>query len=162
MTLDGLLPSIAALARDGLPPTIGPLAEHERVFLEFLAKVEACIVDNVIFFHDVRLFKVPTSGGFFADVLHLGVVVRVSGGGKSLQQASVGEDERTGADGHEGPLFAGIRLLELGKILNQLDWLGPFGENVIYGDAAWNDQDIVFLQIFVSIFKVDVGLDGKT
>ena len=74
----------------------------------------------------------------------------------------MGEDKRAGTDRHEGTLLAGVGLLKLGKVLDEFDRLGIFLQHVIYAHAAWNDQDIVFFQILVSIFKVDVGFDGQT
>ena len=73
----------------------------------------------------------------------------------------MGEDERAGADGHESALFAGIGLLELGEILDKLDRLGLLLEHVIHAHTTRNDEDVVFLEVFVSIFKVDVSFNSK-
>ena len=74
----------------------------------------------------------------------------------------MGEDERASTDGHKGTLLARVGLLELGEILDELDRLSLFLEHVIYAYTAWNDQDVVFFQILVSVFEVNIGFDGKT
>lgn len=54
------------------------------------------------------------------------------------------EDERAGSDGHEGALFARVRLLQFGEGLDQFDGLGFFFDDVVDADAAGDDEDVVF------------------
>lgn len=159
--LDRLLPRVAALARDRFAPAVGALGQDEGVLLDFLAQVEARVVDDVVFLHHVGLFEVAASGGFFADNLHLGVIVGVRGGGQALQDSGLREDERAGADGHDGALFGGIRLLEFGEGFDEFEGFGFLLEHIFDRPAAGNDQNIVFLERLVRIFVVDIGLDGQ-
>ena len=74
----------------------------------------------------------------------------------------MGEDEGASTNGHEGALLAGVGLLQFREVLNELDRLGLFPEHVIYTHTAWNDQNIVFFQILVGVFEVDVSFNDKT
>lgn len=160
--LDALLPRIAALAGDGLPPTIGPLRQHKRILLDLFAEVEASIVDDVILLHDVRLLEIAAAGGFLADDLELGVGVRMGGGGHALEDAGFGEEEGSGADGEEGTFFARVCLLEGAEVFDEFDGFGVFVVQDGFDTfAAGDDEDVVFSEGFVGVVVVHVGFDDE-
>lgn len=52
-------------------------------------------------------------------------------------------------------------MLEIAEGFNELDGLRFFLEDFVNGVTARNNQDIVVLEIFMSVFVVNTGLDGK-
>ena len=159
--LDRLLPRVAALARNGFAPPVRPLRQYERILVHLLAEIEAGVIDDIILLHDVRLLEVAAAGGFLADDLHLGVVVRVGGGGHALQQAGVRQGEGARADGHEGALFAGVLLLQGGEGFDERDGLAVRLQHGVHPAAAGDDEHVVVVQIFVRVVEIDVRLDRQ-
>jgi len=199
--LHTLLPRITPLPRNTLPPPIRPRGKNERVLLQLVPQIETRVVDHVVLLHDVRLLEVAVARRFFADDLHLRVVIRVRGRGQTLQETGLGEDQGAGADGHQGAFFGWVGELELCEGADQIDGLAAFCEQVVDAPAAGDDEDldregvrgqykchngmegkpqsllgkrskhpglrkgctyVIILEVLLSVFEIDVGLDGQT
>ena len=160
-SLHALPPRIAALARNRLPPAVWPLAEDERVLVQFVAEVEARVIHDVILLHDVRLLELAAARSLLADDLHLGVIVRMRRGGHALQHAGLGQDEGARADGHEGALFRRVGLLQGAEGFEEGHGLGFGFEHGVDAVAAGDDEDVVVVEGFVGVFVVNVGFDGE-
>lgn len=163
--LDALLPSIAALPRNALPPPIRPLGQNKRILLLILAQLETGVINHIILLHHIRLLQLAPPRRILADNLHLGVVIRVRGGRQTLQHAGSAQDQTPRADGHERALFGGVGGLEFAEGFEEGNWLGGLGAVVddavdAFGGAAGDDEHVVFLEVVVRVRVVDVGFDG--
>ena len=161
--LDTLLPRITPLARNALPPPIGPLGQDKRILLLILAQLEPRIIDHVILLHDIRLLQIPAPRRILANNLHLGVEIRVRGRGHALQHARGAQDQTAGADGHQRALFGRVRGLQLGEGFEQRDGFGVGGDDGVdpFRGAAGHDQHVVFFEVVVRVRVIDISLDGQ-
>ena len=78
-----------------------------------------------------------------------------------LQDTGLSEQQRACADGHEGALFARVGDLELCECFDQFEGFRVVFEDRVDAIAAGDDEDVVFLQVFVGGGEVNVGFDGE-
>ena len=163
--LHTLFPSITALPRNTLPPSIRPLSQNKRILLLILAQLKPGIIHHVILLHDIRLLQLAAPRRVLADNLHLGVVIRVRGRRQPLQHARGAQDQAARADGHERALFGRVGGLQLAEGFEERDGLGGLGAvgddavDALWG-AAGDDEHVVFFEVVVRVGVVDVGFEG--
>jgi hypothetical protein len=139
--------------------TVLLLGQQVRVFVLVLAEVEAQVIDDVAGVHDVRAVGHVALGGVAADDFELGHIVRVRSGGEAGQDARLAQEERAGADAHEGALAGWVLLLLLGEGFDEGKWLG-LGLDDFLRLAADDDEDIDLVQARHGVFVAEVGFDG--
>ena len=145
-----VLPGIGgSSSRVGLATNVG--------ILILVAEVESKVVDDVSgVFDDIGSLLEVSSSGLAAEDLELGQVVGVGSGREAREDAFLGEEERSGADGQNGALASRVLLLKLGEVGDEASRLGLLLED--FGRvAAKNDEDIEFLESLVSLFEGDLG-----
>jgi hypothetical protein len=135
------------------------LGQQVRVLVLVLAEVEAQVVDDVAGVHDIRTIGHVALRSVAADDFELGHEVRVGGGGEAGQDAGLAEEERAGADAHEGALAGGVLLLLLGEGFDEGERLG-LGLEDFLRLAADDDEDVDFVQARHGVGVAEVGFDG--
>lgn len=137
------------------------LVHHERVFIH-VAQIEARIVDNVHFLHDLGAIGGGVGARLLTLFLELDVVVGVPRRRQALQHACAREEEGGGPDGDERAFAHGIIRLHLAEGLDEGDQRGAVVvfEHAFGMAAAGDDEDVDVAQALVRFFVVDVGGDG--
>lgn len=153
-----LLEGEAALSGIAGATTIVGTTLDVRVVV-LLAEIETQIVDHVAFLHDVGALAHVALRGRLAQVLQLDYVVWMGGCAQTGENTRLGEEERAGADGHQGAFAAGVLHLDVGVRLDQAEWLGLVLQND-FGGTAWDDEDVEFGEALVGVCEGDVGAEG--
>ena len=136
------------------------LGQQVGVFVLVLAEVEAQVVDDVAGVHDVGAVGHVALGSVAADDLELGHEVRVGGGGEAGQDARLAEEERAGADAHEGALAGRVLFLLLGEGFDEGERLG-LGLDDLLRLAADDNEDVYLAQAGHGVGVAEVGFDGS-
>lgn len=155
-----LLPSIAALPLHRRPHI--RLSTHIRRNLDLglrTIQIKAQIIDDVALLDDVGAVGQVPGGSRLADGLHLGEVVRMSGGTQAGQDALIAQEERRRADGQKRAFLLRVLLLQVREGLDDAQGFGLGLQNRIRA-AAGNDEDVEFREPAVRFFEVDVCAEG--
>lgn len=128
--------------------------------LVLVANVEAKVVDHVAgLFVDVGSLLRITDGRVAADVLKGSHVVGVGRSRQTREDADLGEEEGSGADGQEGALSGRILLLQLRVGLDQGKRLRLALERGI-GVTADDDHDVEVIEALMGLFVCDLGINN--
>ena len=101
------------------------------------------------------------SSGLAAQILELGQVVGVCGGGEAREDAFFGKEEGASADRENGSLSGGVLLLKFREVGNEARRLCLFLKNLL-GIAAKDDEDVELLKAFVGLFERDLRAHDDT
>jgi hypothetical protein len=145
-----VLPGIGgSSSRVGLATNVG--------ILILVAEVESKVVDDVSsVIDDIGSLLEVSSSSIAAEVLELGKVVGVGSGREAREDALLGEEERSSADGQNGALAGRVLLLKLGEVGDEASRLGLLLED--FGRvAAEDDEDVEFLESLVGLLEGDLG-----
>lgn len=133
--------------------------EQVRVLVFILAQLEAEVVDDVAGVNNVGVIRHVTLRSLADDVLEFRHEVRVGGGGQAGQDARFAEEQRAGADAHQGALAGRVLLLQLGKAFDEVERLALALEDLVRATAD-DDQDVDLVQAVEGVGVAEVGLDG--
>jgi hypothetical protein len=130
--------------------------------LVLIAQVKAEIVNNISsILDDVGPLLQLSLGSVAAQDLKFGHMIRVGCGRQPGENARLGEEEGSGANGEQGPLAGGIILLNLCEGIDEGQRLGLVLQD-IFAIATEDDENIKVLQALMGFFEADLGADDNT